>query len=93
MKTIYKYQLKSTDRQGIELPEGFEILTVQTQNDIPCLWVLHDLEPKKMVLTEIEIFGTGHDVYHIDGKTERKYIGTFQLHGGGLIFHVFHRIK
>ena len=93
MKTIWKYQLKPS-RQGIELPEGYKILTVQIQNDIPCLWVLIDPEVTKKELVEIEVFGTGHDIFHIDGKTERKYIDTFQLHhGGALIFHVFQRIS
>ena len=93
MKTIYKYQLETTHRQGIELPEGFEILTVQTQNNIPCLWILHDREYKKTDFAEIEVFGTGHDVYHIEDKTERKYIGTYQLLNGQFIGHVFQRIK
>lgn len=93
MKTIYKYQLETTDFQSITLPKGYEILTVQTQNQTPCLWVLHDKKPEKFEDVEINIIGTGHAIYHVDGKTERKYIGTYQLHGGQLIFHVFQRIK
>ncbi len=93
MKTIYKYLFKTTDRQLIELPKGFEILTIQTQSGIPCLWILADFKSKELESVEIETFGTGHDVYHINGKTERKYIGTYQLNDGKFIGHVFQRIR
>ena len=43
MKRIYKYQLIVTDRQDVQLPEGAEILTIQTQVDTPCLWALVDI--------------------------------------------------
>jgi len=33
-----------------------------------------------------EIFGTGHNVPE---NGNRKYIGTYQLMGGGLVFHCF----
>jgi len=93
MKTIYKYPLETTYRQSVELPEGFEILTIQVQYGKPCIWVLHDRELKNLKPVEIEIFDTGHDVYHIGGKTARRYIGTYQLADGKLIFHTFHRIQ
>ncbi len=69
------------------MPIGAKILTVQTQNDIPCLWALVDPQAE----TEgrnIEIFGTGHPVLS-DLGTAREYIGTFQMHNGTLVFHVF----
>jgi len=86
-KTIWKFPLKVTDGQNISMPVGSEILTVQTQNEEPCLWALVD--PK--ATTEIrffEIFGTGHPVGY-DMGVSRKYISTFQLRGGALVFHVF----
>lgn len=36
----------------------------------------------------IEIFGTGHPVGY-DMGVDRKYISTYQLNGGSLVFHVF----
>jgi hypothetical protein len=84
MKVIWKYQLELKDSQEISMPRGAKILTVQTQSGIPCLWVLVD--PERMFETKlIRIFGTGNDFELVD----YKYIGTFQINKGDLIFHVF----
>lgn len=37
MKKIYKYRIEVTDDQNIEMPVGAKILTVQTQNGVPCI--------------------------------------------------------
>jgi len=88
-KVIWKYQLIVTDRQEIKMPAGAEILTVQTQDGRPCLWAL--VAPNKTETTRIiETFGTGHEVNYFD-TTVREYIGTYQLEGGQLVFHVFER--
>lgn len=42
MKRIFKYQLEITDRQTILLPHDAEILSVQVQNQKPCLWAKVD---------------------------------------------------
>jgi len=86
-KTIWKFELETTDNQTIEMPVNAEILTVQTQNEIPCIWALVDpTETKEKRF--IEVFGTGHDI-HYDMGVSRNYLGTYQLHGGSLVFHVF----
>jgi len=89
-KKIFKYQIMTTDYQEIAMPGKAEILTVQTQNEAPCIWALvnPDLEPERR---HIEVFGTGHDV-PCDEHITRIYIGTYQLNGGALIFHVFERL-
>ena len=83
-KTIWKFELATVDFQTIRMPEGAELLTVQLQNGLPCLWALVD-PASKIDLVNIDIFGTGHQMS--EGK--RNYIGTYQLMGGGLVFHVF----
>ena len=87
-KTIYKYPIKVTDGQNISLPIGAEILTIQVQNEIEVfMWALVD--PKvDSEIRHIEIFGTGNPVGY-DAGVSRKYISTFQLKGGSLVFHVF----
>ena len=91
MKTIWKFPLQSIDRQSVQMPQGAEILTVQTQRGQPCLWaIVDDVAP--MERRVLEIFGTGHEI-HEEMETERKYIGTFQLMSGDLVFHVFERIS
>jgi len=87
-QTIYKFPLKKMDGQNIIMPRGAEILTVQTQNEIPCLWALVNPEEKETDARFIEMVGTGHPIAN-DMATERKYIGTFQLYGGTLVFHCF----
>lgn len=86
MKTIWKLPLETTDTQDVSMPAEAEILCVQVQRDIPCIWILCDPELPTELRT-IEIFGTGHPVQ----EGVRDYIGTYQLHGGGLIFHTFER--
>ena len=71
------------------MPKGAEILCVQMQNNIPCIWAKVETENDNE-LRFIEVFGTGH---RIDGNTERKYIGTFQNPVGNIVFHVFELLK
>lgn len=84
---IYKYPLQIEDRQIIEMPRGARILSIQVQNGVPCIWaqVNPKSEKEKRV---IYIVGTGHDLedFIFDSC---GYRGTFQLHGGALVFHVF----
>ena len=89
-KTIWKFELETTDNQTIEMPANAEILTVQTQAQKPYLWALIDPTEKKEKRL-IEIFGTGHDL-HYDIGVSRNYLGTYQIEGGSLVFHVFEYI-
>ena len=89
MITIWKYPLSvphsKTDEQTIVTHKGAVILCVQTQQELPCLWVKvnteNELEPIK-----IRTFGTGHDMIF---KGSNKYIGSYQLRGGSFIGHVY----
>lgn len=89
-QVIWKFPLKTTDAQKLSLPKGAEILCVQTQFNEPCLWAL--VEEGNTEFRVFETFGTGHPV-HCDMGVDRKYIGTYQLDGGSLVFHVFERIN
>lgn len=89
-KTIWKYQLDTTDKQTITMPFGAEILSVQMQGLNPCMWVL--VNPSKELEDRyIEIYGTGH-IIGCDMGIDRAYIGTYQVSGNQLVFHVFERI-
>ncbi len=83
MAKIFKYKLEKI-KQDLELPAGSKILSLQTQSDIPCLWILVDPEKDKVKRT-FETFATGEEI----PPAPREYIGTFQLLRGGLVFHVF----
>lgn len=87
-KAIYKYPLIVADTQTVTLPQGAEILSVQVQNSNPMLWALVNTDP--FVKTEnrvIKTYGTGEPIYESD--TYLKYISTYQLSNGSLVFHVF----
>ncbi len=88
MKTIWKFTLLPQSQIELQIPEGFEALSVQTQNGVPQLWCLVDpeAEPHWAVFY---IYGTGHDV---TARGPIKFIGTFQLPDEGLVFHVFQAV-
>lgn len=90
MEKIYKYAISIDDIQTIQLPKDSVILTVQNQFERPFVWVLHDLEKEREEFI-LEIFGTGHPIepINLDKYNGRRYIGTFQMGGGSLIWHVF----
>jgi hypothetical protein len=83
MNTIYKYPL-TDDVQSFDIPKDAEILCLQVQNDVPCIWALVDTDKPK-VKRHFEIRGTGDSV----PPFRVSYIGTYQLNGGRLVFHVF----
>ena len=87
-KTIYKYPLAVTDFQEVLLPIGAEILTVQAQGENAFMWALVNPNEQQKEARNIEIFGTGHPIVY-DMGISRKYISTFQMHGGQLVFHAF----
>jgi hypothetical protein len=86
MKIIHKYQLLN-ETHSINVPEGAEILSVQAQNNIPCIWML--LNPKETKF-EIRTF-----CMRITGscfnQERKKYIGTVQLDGGSSVMHIFEK--
>lgn len=84
-KSIYKYDFQTNDTVVIEMPKGAVILSLQVQRERPCLWAF--VQPG--VANEsrwFRIFGTGHS---IPANFEGKFLGTYQLQGGALVFHVF----
>lgn len=85
MNTIWKYELGITDVQEINLPSKHEILALQVQNNIPCLWVLVDTEAPRHNITIITK-GTGNPITH--DRSQLEYIGTCQYRYS-LVFHVF----
>jgi hypothetical protein len=83
--TIWKYPLVVVDEQTVQMPAMATMLCVQLQQESPCLWALVDeINPKTQ--RRILIRGTGHDASGIVGY---RYIGTFQMLEGRLVFHVF----
>jgi len=89
MATIWKFTLPMRDEFTIEMPRGARLLCVQTQGNQPCVWALVN-EEAEMETRRFAMRGTGHDASGL--TAEADYVGTFQLHGGTLVFHLFVRL-
>lgn len=88
MKTIWKYSIPIEDDIEIEMPHGAEILCVQMQGGEPRLWVL--IDPEGLMTTRrFRLAGTGHPIEEIG----LKYIGSFQMLNGRLVYHLFEKIN
>lgn len=87
---IYKYPLSLQQDYNIctvLLPAGYQILTIQLQNDIPTLWVLVDETRSNILKVQIAVVGTGHHItFNADLAT---YISTVQFNNGNLVLHFF----
>ncbi len=82
---IFKYELDIDDLVLLPLPQGAQILTVQIQGPLICLWAIVD--PKAKVCQRRLLWrGTGHEL----GEAERgAYVGTVLARGGSLVLHLF----
>jgi hypothetical protein len=89
MNAIFKYRMMITDTQKVLMPKGAKILTVQIQHGVPCLWALVN-QPAPDVEREFRVIGTGHPIPDAEAL---EYIGTIQVHEGGLVFHVFESLR
>jgi DNA-directed RNA polymerase subunit RPC12/RpoP len=81
---IYKYPLPIGEDIEISMPMAAQILTVQTQKETPCLWAMVETDAP-LTTRKFCIRGTGHPFKGNEGK----YLGTFRLQGGDLVFHLF----
>lgn len=86
MRTIYKYTIRP-DQLKVEMPKGAKVLTARGQMNEICIWAEVDTE-REAEQRHFEVFGTGHKMNE-DMGVDRNYIGTAQLEGGALIFHVY----
>jgi len=86
LKKIWKFPLKLTDEQEVNLPAGAEILAMQMQGEVLCMWVLVDEQVEKTKnLKTIRIIGTGYP----DDVSKSEYFTTFQIPKIGIVLHVF----
>src|SRR6187402_2134015 len=82
--TIFKYEL-FPESTTIEMPDGAEILSAQSQHDSIFLWAR--VHPKELNYPRrFAVFGTGHEMPQ---DQLYSFIDTVQMNGGSLVFHVF----
>jgi hypothetical protein len=86
MRTIWKYPLAVENVQYVQMPRGARVIAAQKQGEMICLWALvessADTEARVVLVA-----GTGHPLP--ENIADFKHVGTVQLHGGALVFHVF----
>lgn len=84
-REIWKFVLEIDNIVTISMPKDAKVLCVQTQREVPCIWAVVD-PSAEVEQRKFYVRGTGHPL----GKAlPSKYIGTFQIENGYLVFHVF----
>ncbi len=87
MKAVWKFPLAVETHQSVRMPQGAELLSLQVQHEVPCIWALVD-EDADLVVRDFLTFGTGHTNIH-PRTPGSDFVGTYQISGGDLVFHVF----
>jgi hypothetical protein len=89
MKRVYKYVLKATDEQVVEIP-SINILSVESQLDDIVVYALVDIDNPTHSRYTFRVHGTGNDIKNdIDSF---KFLGTVKMYNGSLMFHVFYKL-
>lgn len=83
MNIIYKYKIEYGQKCIIEMPDQAQILSLQVQNDIPCIWVLVDPN-KPLVKRTFVTYVTGSIP-----NPNHTFIGTYQI--DWFVGHVFEK--
>ena len=85
-RVVWKFPFEVADEFYLRMPAGAEILHVDVQSGQPCLWVLVDSD-RPTVARGFRLAGTGHTIG--DYSPAWKFVGTFLVHGGALVFHLW----
>lgn len=90
MKVIYKYEVQISEHFIIDMPSDSKILSVQVDQKTgkPCLWALIEKDQKDHESRVLSVFGTGNPIEDHE-NIELDFIGTFQLHNGQFVGHLF----
>lgn len=62
MHVIYKYPLKLTDRQSVNMPQDAQILSAANQDGTLCLWAMVQPGATSSSPRDIRIIGTGNPI-------------------------------
>lgn len=84
MKTIFEYTLPKATPATIEMPQGATILVAQNQSEAVVIWAEVDTELPLETRTFVTAL-TGQPL----PRGKKQFLGTVQLQGGALVFHVY----
>ena len=82
MKTIYEYTLHYDLYQGVTVPKGSSVLTVQARGDYLVMYCSVDMEEQMMETIGIYLYEKGEELIGTE-----KYITSVDT--GDCIYHVF----
>lgn len=83
MNAVWKYTLQGPVTM-LEMPLGAKVLSLQVQDNQPQIWALVDPAQFKVKRTFLAV-PTGGEFE----SAGMKYVGTFQINNGSLVFHIF----
>ena len=86
MLKVFKYPIPINDDAVMELPEGSQILHIDSQQGQPMLWALVNPDAP-MEKRRFRFAGTGHPI--TEDPDNLIHRGTFKMQGDALIFHIF----
>lgn len=84
---VWKFQFEITDTFTIDMPDGARVLHVGLQGDTPTIWCLVNPEAGPCPVAFI-LRGTGQPFEESLARA-CVHVGTFQMAGGQLVFHLF----
>lgn len=71
------------------MPSDAEVIDVREQNGVPTLWTLSSTASNDVPRTFVG-YGTGHPI----AQANEVYVGSaHNVHGEGLVFHIFERLR
>lgn len=84
MKSVWKFKVPISDVVKVEMPKDAKVLFASVQHGDPCFWAEVDVNAPTETRF-FRIYGTGHRIPDDTGR----YLGTFMMHGGDLVFHAY----
>jgi 3-phenylpropionate/cinnamic acid dioxygenase small subunit len=91
MNRVLKYPIPLEDHFSLTLPRRAKILSFQTQHDQPQVWALVNPEESRIEDRQFRLAGTGHAIE--EREDDLHYIGSCQMMGGALVWHLFEIIR
>lgn len=88
-KVIWKYEL-GIGETILKVPKDGDIIYLNNQNEIPCLWILVD--PKEELITRIfKVVGTGEEIDCGNNSDFPLFVGSFQIVSASFVGHIFEK--
>jgi hypothetical protein len=84
MMTVWKFEAPQDALFRVAMPQGARVLCVQAQDGVPFMWALVDPSAP----TEDRQFRTVATGSYIE-EPLGTYVGTYQMHNGALVLHLF----